>query len=109
MMDNTIRFEQAAFIHNEVDKIEQYTVVFQSILRVFSKSPLLQMVAGELWWRLLDLSKPYGERDFSQFLFDESDKVFKEFEELQNNPKMERLKEELIKVVKEYNKPKDDI
>ena len=98
-----IRFEQAVFKNENQDKAEIYKNRFQEIARVFTKNTLLQMLAFPTWEKCLDLSTPWANDDYSKYLFEKTDELFKEFEELQLSDKLEQMKEVIGKAISKIN------
>lgn len=99
----TIRFEQAAIIVNQQDKIKIYTNKYEAISRMFSKSPFMQMTAWDTWEQIIDLGEPVATNDWSNFLFKKLDQLFEEVENYQNNPKYAKMQENILDMIKKCN------
>lgn len=106
-MENTIRFEQAVKAINEKDKVQEYTEKIQLIVTTFAKNTLLQFTHFDIFGDCIELGEYLREGDISKLLFDKLDEVFKRFEDMQNDEKVSKLKENIMKTIKLYNERLD--
>lgn len=98
-----ISFNQIKFIADNEKKAQVYEERFYETIKVFQKNPLIQFFAMGVYDKLIDLSEYIHKKDYSQLLFDELDKVFTSFEELQNNPKLNELQKIILDTIKICN------
>jgi len=98
-----IRFEQAKLITEQRYLFQNYEMRFHEVLRLFTKSPFIQMTAFDLWSEIIDLSDSYSEKDYSKLLLKKTDEIFKKVEDLQTNPKFNNVKQGIIDMIKLCN------
>lgn len=103
MKNNSITFAQYNLIMSEDEKIKLYEKRFNEILRIFSKTPFMQLYKHDLWEDIIDLSEPVLSKDYSKYLFKQLDKVFIEFEELQNDDRFNNIKENILNTINRCN------
>jgi hypothetical protein len=101
---STIRFEQAVFINKEQDKIKLYEYKFNEVVRMFTKSTLMQLNGWDLWEKVLELSEPMSKGDYSDYLFKKLDEVFSDFENLQNDKRFISLQKNISEMIEKCNK-----
>ena len=105
----TIRFQQANLIFEKKDVIKVCERKFQEIMRLFSKSPLMQLKASDLWFEIIELSEPVSEGDYSNYLLKRLDDVFVRFEELQSDERFSDMQDSIIRMIAKCNELGIDI
>lgn len=98
-MSNIIRFEQASLMVNEASKIKVYETRFFEVLRMFQKSPFMQMTAWNTYEKLMDLHEPVANKDWSNYLFKKLDEAFEEVENYQNDPKYQEFRTNILEMI----------
>jgi len=101
MEKNFITFEQASKIGQLKPIADEYNNSLQLIVRYFAKNTLAQFTNFEIFGRAIELGSYYNKGDYSKFLFDETEKLIKDFEELKTN--IDILTPKMIELARNYS------
>lgn len=92
-----INFEQAAFIKANKDKAEHYRNQLRECIMFLAQNTILQLSNPDMINEVHTLYKYYHEKDYSQLLFDKTEAVIKQLDEIKKNPEFLQAKENMLK------------
>lgn len=103
-----ITWEQAVNLNQITPTAEKYHSELKNLLLYFGKNTHAQLIAGDILMRAYDLDAAYRDKDYSRFLFAETQSLLDQFEE--NRPKLDELRASFLKLAQvtsaELNKNK---
>lgn len=95
-MSVNITWEQAVKLNQITPTAEKYHSELKNLLLWFGQNTHAQLMAGDMLMRAYDLDAVYRDKDYSRFLFTETQNLLDEFEE--NKPKLDELKTSFLKL-----------
>lgn len=82
-MKDFITWEQAINLEIHIPVAEKYEKKVQEIVTWFSKSSLAIMCHNDVFYRASQIYSWYRKKDYSQFLFEETETLFTEFQAIE--------------------------
>ncbi|QQO97424.1 hypothetical protein Molly5_132 [Maribacter phage Molly_5] len=77
-IENTITWEKAQQIDSLKELGEHYEQLLHEAIRFFTKNTIFQLTYSDAHFRTFDLLPSYSKKDYSEFLFTETQKVLDE-------------------------------
>ena len=102
MNNNIITYEQAINLKKFDEVAETYQQIAMEMMRCFTSNTLAQMTQTQFYWDLMEVTQAYFEKDYSNFLFKETLKMYDDFKVLTKD--QEKAKELFSKMSSMYTK-----
>jgi len=80
MNNNIITYEQAINIKKLDEVVETFQEIAMTMMKYFSSNTLAQMTQTQFYYDLMDVTQAYFQKDYSQYLFKQTTRMYDEFE-----------------------------
>lgn len=101
-MKNVITYEQASNL-NKLDEVAStYYELHFSMVRFFMKNTAAQFSQFDFYSELLDLTEPYTEKDYSNYLFKKTADMYEQFQAME--PQFKKATETFTEAAKIMSK-----
>lgn len=97
----TITWEQAVNQEKIAPVAEQYFDQLKEVIHYFTSNTIAQITHSDLYFKAFELADYYHQKDYSRFLFDETEKYFNAI--LEEKEIMDSVRNIFLKVSKTLN------